>query len=89
MQASTMRNTFTAKRSAKMSGKGKRVKQVKLTKHWREPTELFSPVVKLTNVMGTRTPRITQALLTKPNQLNLARALAGAAIPLLTIRREV
>lgn len=89
MQSTTMRNTYTAKRSAKLSGKSKRVKQVKLTKHWREPTELYSPVTKLTNVMGTRTPRITQALLTKPNQLNLARAIAGAAIPLLTIRRGV
>lgn len=62
MQASTMRNTFTAKRSAKMSGKGKRLKQVKLTKHWREPTELFSPVVKLTNPLQAWSPRMKAAL---------------------------
>lgn len=62
MQASTMRNTFNAKRSAKVSGKGKRVKQVKLTKHWRAPTELFSPVTKLTNPICAWSPRMKAAL---------------------------
>ena len=62
MQSTTMRNTYTAKRSAKMSGKGKRVKQVKLTKHWREPTELYSPVTKLTNPIRAWSPRMAQAV---------------------------
>ena len=62
MKASTMRNTFVAKRSAKVSGKGKRVKQTKLTKHWREPTQFHSPVVLLTNPVQAWSPRMKAAL---------------------------
>ena len=62
MQSTTMRNTYTAKRSAKLSGKGKRQTQVKLTKHWRAPTELYSPITKLTNPICAWSPRMKAAL---------------------------
>jgi hypothetical protein len=85
MKPSTIKNNFVSKRSAKVQGKVKRVLQTKLTKHWRDA----GGVVPTLSAPSRLPPRMAQALITLPNKLNLSLALAGNAVALLSINRNL